>query len=511
MIWAILVPLGIIIIIAGYTYLPKEFTPLPLFGVIAVWVLTGLVQTWWTSVRRHLVWHLGGNLRSTETVSVTVFRRERPDLQIAFDHLRKQADDLRPLGVENSISLASICEKGALRQSVKWERFPRSLTEQIDCAENAIYRLRLPNGKPFIAAIITPYRPYSRYEIERSRPRLEVAAKDIETARAGLELIQETARKLSIYRGTVVTIDRATSLRDDFTVRFIEFPAVSREAIILPEALLHAVERSVLSAVTHADLLRRTGRGVRRGILLHGPPGTGKTLVTRYLASQCKGFTIVTISGRQQLYVRQACLLARLLAPSLVILEDVDLIASDRTTNRRTIFLHELMDEIDALGPNTETVFLLTTNRPHLLERALMARPGRVDQAIEFPLPDAECRRRLLAWYSRGVDLSRVDVERLVDRLAGASPAFIQELLRKAVLAAAERGSVAEWGSVAEQSSVAERGSGAVVSLEGEQTRPLVLDEADFNVALRELLELGGELTRNFLGFPVPPARAVGA
>jgi hypothetical protein len=480
MIWAILIPLGIIIIIAGYTYLPTELTPLPIFGVIAMWVSVGILQAWLTNVRRHLRWHLRRKLKAIETVSVVVVRRERPDLQRAFDHLRAQAGNLPPLGVENSLSLSKICQDGAYRQAVKWERFPSSLTEYMDCAENAIYRLRLPDGKPFIAAIVTPYR-YSRYEIERSRPRLEVAARDIDTARRGLELIQETARKLSVYRGTVVTIDRATSLRDDFTVRFIEFPAVAREAIILPESLLHAIERSVLSAVTHADLLRQTGRGTRRGVLLHGPPGTGKTLVTRYLASQCKGFTIITIAGRQQRYVRQACLLARLLAPSLVILEDVDLIASDRSANRRTIFLHELMDEIDALGPNTETVFLLTTNRPHLLERALMARPGRVDQAIEFPLPDAECRRRLLAWYGRGVDLSRVDQAGLVERLAGASPAFIAELLRKAVLEAAER---------------------------GERSQPLALTDADFTAALRELLELGGELTRNFLGFPAPPPQS---
>ena len=68
--------------------------------------------------------------------------------------------------------------------------------------------------------------------------------------------------------------------------------------------------------------------------------------------------------------------------------------------------LHELMNEMDGLGPQAEVIFLLTTNRPDMLEPALSARPGRIDQAIEFPLPDDGCRRRLFEVYGRGLDLS---------------------------------------------------------------------------------------------------------
>ncbi|MGH2997442.1 MAG: hypothetical protein ACRDM9_14090, partial [Gaiellaceae bacterium] len=78
------------------------------------------------------------------------------------------------------------------------------------------------------------------------------------------------------------------------------------------------------------------------------------------------------------------------------------------------------------------------TNRPDLLEPALAARPGRIDQAIEVPLPDAEGRRRLLERYARGLDLGDVDVERVVERTKGASGAFIRELLRKAAVFAAD-------------------------------------------------------------------------
>ena len=69
------------------------------------------------------------------------------------------------------------------------------------------------------------------------------------------------------------------------------------------------------------------------------------------------------------------------------------------------------MNEMDGLGPQAEVIFLLTTNRPEVLEPALSARPGRIDQAIEFPLPDDGCRRRLFELYGRGLDLSGLDLD----------------------------------------------------------------------------------------------------
>jgi ATP-dependent 26S proteasome regulatory subunit len=109
-----------------------------------------------------------------------------------------------------------------------------------------------------------------------------------------------------------------------------------------------------------------------------------------------------------------------------------------------------------------------------VLERALTARPGRVDQAIYFPLPDVECRRRLFTHFSEGLDVGGADLESLIARTDGASPAFLQELFRKAALMAAER---------------------------GERSDPLRVTGADFDRAIHELVEVGGELTRSLLGF----------
>ena len=89
--------------------------------------------------------------------------------------------------------------------------------------------------------------------------------------------------------------------------------------------------------------------------------------------------------------------LARDLQPAVVVLEDVDLVAEDRSFGPGgSPVLFELLDAMDGAAPDADLLFLLTTNRADLLEPALAARPGRVDVAVEIDLPDAAARRRLL-------------------------------------------------------------------------------------------------------------------
>jgi ATP-dependent 26S proteasome regulatory subunit len=124
----------------------------------------------------------------------------------------------------------------------------------------------------------------------------------------------------------------------------------------------------------------------------------------------------------------------------MVVLEDIDLIAQERThPGAATPLLFELLNQIDGLGEDADVVFLLTTNRPDLLEPALAARPGRVDQAIELPFPDAVSRRRLLDLYARGLDMETGGFDAIVERTDGASAALIKELLRRAAVRAGER------------------------------------------------------------------------
>ena len=180
-------------------------------------------------------------------------------------------------------------------------------------------------------------------------------------------------------------------------------------------------ERSVVRIELVADLAHRESTELTGGSLLQvaaahrrGPPGTGKTFTAMYLARQMTDRTVLLVTGRQQGLIASVCAMARLLEPATVILEDVDLIAEDRARsdqNACSPLLFDLLNEMDGLRPDADVLFILTTNRPGALEPALAARPGRVDLAVEVPLPDAECRRRLITSYSKGLslDLSGLD------------------------------------------------------------------------------------------------------
>ena len=131
--------------------------------------------------------------------------------------------------------------------------------------------------------------------------------------------------------------------------------------------------------------------------------------------------------------------------------------------------LFDLLNQLDGLADDADVLFILTTNRPDILEPALAARPGRVDLVVELPIPDAAGRARLLQLYARGLTLDGVDFAQYVEKTEGASPAYIKELLRKAALLAAIAGSKA--------------------------VKPEHLD-----AAMKEL-EAGGELAKRIVGF----------
>jgi ATP-dependent 26S proteasome regulatory subunit len=195
-----------------------------------------------------------------------------------------------------------------------------------------------------------------------------------------------------------------------------------------------------------------------------------------YLAAQMQGRTVIVLTGGAVGSIETACALARLLEPATIILEDVDLIGTEREHQSvgANALLFELLNQMDGLGEDADVLFILTTNRPDFLEPALAARPGRIDLAIEVPLPDDACRRRLFDLYSKGLKLELADLGVWVRRTNGVSAAFIRELLRKA----------------------------AVLTAEADGTGPeLVVTDRQMEEALAELLVAGGPMTRALLGF----------
>ena len=143
------------------------------------------------------------------------------------------------------------------------------------------------------------------------------------------------------------------------------------------------------------------------------------------------------LTGRSLHAIGAVSELARDLEPSAIVLEDVDLVAEDRTFGPgSSSVLFDLLDAMDGAAPDADLLFVLTTNRADLLEPALAARPGRIDVAIEIDLPDAGARRRLLSLYSRSLPLRLTDsqTDEIIERTDGVTASFIKELLRRAML-----------------------------------------------------------------------------
>lgn len=181
------------------------------------------------------------------------------------------------------------------------------------------------------------------------------------------------------------------------------------------------------------------GQHLKRGLLLYGPPGTGKTHTMRYLIGQLTGYTRLILMGHALHAIGSASELARELQPAVMVLEDVDLVAEDRSFGPGSSpVLFELLNAMDGAAADADLLFVLTTNRADLLEPALAARPGRVDVAIEIDLPEVDARRRLLALYSRSIPirLSQTETSQIVERTEGVTASFIKELLRRAMLEA---------------------------------------------------------------------------
>ncbi|MGZ4595465.1 MAG: AAA family ATPase [Actinomycetes bacterium] len=269
-------------------------------------------------------------------------------------------------------------------------------------------------------------------------PMLNIEVAGLPTAQAQdvLRELVELSSTLNVYRGQLLELVPGPT---GLSIAFAALPPTAREDVVLSPAVLRRVERHTIDIATRRTELLAAGQHLKRGLLLYGPPGTGKTHTMRYLVQQLSGSTVLMLSGQSLHLIGTVSQLARELQPSVVVLEDVDLVAEDRGFGPGSSpILFDLLDAMDGAAPDADLLFLLTTNRADLLEPARAARPGRVDVAVEIGLPDADARRRLLALYSRGVPLALTDgdVAAVVDRTDGVTASFIKELLRRAVLEA---------------------------------------------------------------------------
>jgi hypothetical protein len=290
--------------------------------------------------------------------------------------------------------------------------------------------------------------------------------------------IRRLALEHNVYRGQVLSFG-GEMFSPSAVLQFHPRPTLSADQLILPPGTLEAVDRQVVGLGRHKQRLLAAGQHLKRGVLLYGPPGTGKTHTLRYLLGQLQGVTVVQLTGTSVDLVAEACSVARALQPAVVVIEDVDLIAEDRGDfPGRHPLLFQLLNEMDGLAEDSDVAFVLTTNRADLLESALTSRPGRVDQAVELTLPNADSRRALLELYSREVALDTSRLDAVIARTDGVTASFLKELVRRACLLAAERTDPGH-------------GDGAAA---------LAVSADDLDTAVAELLDTRNAMTRLLLG-----------
>lgn len=427
----------------------------------------------WALIRR-LRGHFSGSVDELSVVSRDFLAFDLPNLGLAIDAFLKLRNvELQTLYVEN-LDLNNLT-MGKLSRPMY-----RDMDIDVDVQEqfliNGLYLVR--SDRAPIAVFVQEQYGQPHGEIGTQRFTMQVMAANKQVAADCINDLRKLLRQVSIYRGKVISLERLSVGHDEAgysIIRFHEVPRVAFNQIILPQDSLHIIERNTIRFFQKSAVLRKAGQSIKRGLLFYGPPGTGKTWTARWLTHSLPNVTVILVAGEKLWNINESCRLARTLAPAMVILEDVDLIAVSREHALHTTPLHQLMNEMDGLDSDCEVLFLLTTNRPDVLEPALAARPGRIDQAILFPLPDGQCRRRLVELYCQALDLQLEDISRLIKRTEGASPAFIKEMVRKAALIATDDHT-------------------------NEQLK-LVVNDQHFDMALREMTRGDSDLGGRLLGF----------
>lgn len=381
-------------------------------------------------------------LEEIATTARTFPLASRVDVQLALNYYFAGRKDWALLGIHSAIghetpTLAHLFTRGPFPVDLgplQYDDIDIGDPSPTRCMKNGLW-LGHDSEMPF-AALLSPAMRYGMVggvHVEMAVPKGD----------RGLQFSESFFRDLEAqiniggtYRGRVISLEQQPEYSGQGgAVKVHRLRSVQREEVILPEKTLTLLDRNVQKFIAARDHIKGLGLSAKKGLLFYGLPGTGKTHTIHYLASQLPQHTTLLITSEQVGLLDEYFRLARFLQPSMVVVEDVDLIARAREqmgSPCEEVLLNKLLNEMDGLREDADVLFILTTNRPDQLEPALASRPGRIDQAIEFPLPDEEGRSKLVKLYSRDLQLSETLLQLIVSRTKGASPAFIKELMRRA-------------------------------------------------------------------------------
>ncbi|KAK8819770.1 hypothetical protein WA556_002757 [Blastocystis sp. ATCC 50177/Nand II] len=255
-----------------------------------------------------------------------------------------------------------------------------------------------------------------------------------------------------IHPGSSAVVDILPPQADNDIKIMTEKPTVTYQDIggldVQKQELREAVELPLL----HPEIFSQIGIDPPRGVLMYGPPGTGKTMLAKAVANATTANFIQVVAsefvqkwlGDGPRMVRDIFSKARENAPCIIFIDEIDAVAlkrNDHGSGDREVqrILMELLTQMDGFDQTTNVKVIMATNRPEMLDPALM-RPGRLDRKVEFPLPDRRQKRLVFQACTAKMNLSEeVDLESFVNRPQKISCADIASICQEAGLQAIRR------------------------------------------------------------------------
>ena len=280
--------------------------------------------------------------------------------------------------------------------------------------------------------LVISFYPYDTYEIDI---RLYFSTTSAFNHTAFMDEVTKHFKTEGIFKNAIINADYT----------FLKLPELSWDDIVLTEDQRSMLDRHALTFLKRLNKYKDVGMRTSRGLLLLGPPGTGKTLCCSILINLCQNCTIVYVSRNaisERGQIDEIYSLARLLAPSLVVVEDIDTLGGlDREMGDHPL-LGEFLNCLAGVENNEGVITLATTNYSNRLDQALADRPGRFDVRINFKHPDASARRLILEKYLDKCNTGGLNLRTLVKKTEGWSGAYLRELVNIAIMVSTDHDDV---------------------------------------------------------------------